>query len=181
LDVTGSEHKGEGVVDKVKLNDPGLAPGVLLVTPADAAKMLSISRSKVYELVSSRHAAPCPRRIEHPAARGRPAQAGGGGEVMQYVTLAENVPSDAIPVALAQLAAAHSTLTARLLASASRTQVAPVADENWISVDEAGKKVGRARRWFYRHQRRLPFVKRLSRKVLLVGEHGLNAWIAAQK
>jgi hypothetical protein len=50
-------------------------------------------------------------------------------------------------------------------------------DVNWLSVEQAATKLGRSPRWFYRNAKRLPFVKRLSRKVLLVSEEGMIRWI----
>ncbi len=89
------------------------------------------------------------------------------------------VKPDQIPAALAQLAAAQSILTARLLIA----QPAARQDEetNWLSVEEAAAKVGRSPRWFYRNAKRLPFLKRLSRKVLLVSEAGMMRWVSNQK
>ena len=91
------------------------------------------------------------------------------------------VKPDQIPAAIAQLAAAQSTLAARLMVAAS--QPAPRQDEetNWLSVEEAAAKVGRSPRWFYPNAKRLPFLKRLSRKVLLVSEAGMMRWVASQK
>jgi hypothetical protein len=92
---------------------------------------------------------------------------------------AESVPADKIPIALAQLAAVQTTLTARLLSAPVEHQESE--DVNWLSVDQAAAKLGRSPRWFYRNAKRLPFVKRLSRKVLLVSEQGMIRWIAGQK
>lgn len=92
---------------------------------------------------------------------------------------AESVPADKIPIALAQLAAVQTTLTARLLIAPAEHQ--ENEDVNWLSVDQAAAKLGRSPRWFYRNAKRLPFVKRLSHKVLLVSEQGMIRWIAVQK
>jgi hypothetical protein len=92
---------------------------------------------------------------------------------------AATVPPDKIPLALMQLAATQSTLTARLLNAPAEHDES--ADVNWISVKEAAAKITRSERWFYRNAKRLPFVKRLSRKVMLVSEQGMVGWIAKQK
>ena len=91
---------------------------------------------------------------------------------------AEALPDEKIPAALAQLAAAQATLAGRLMSAPAPD--API-ETTWLSVEEAASKIGRSPRWFYRNAKRLPFVKRLSRKVLLVGEQGMLAWIAARK
>ncbi|HSY79339.1 MAG TPA: hypothetical protein VK884_07010 [Verrucomicrobiae bacterium] len=91
------------------------------------------------------------------------------------------VKPDQIPAALAQLAAAQSTLTARLLIEAAQAAARQDEETNWLSVEQAAAKVGRSPRWFYRNAKRLPFIKRLSRKVLLVSESGMMRWVASQK
>jgi len=85
----------------------------------------------------------------------------------------ETIPREQIPAAIAALAA-------RLLMEPSGAPARESADV-WLSVDQAAAKIGRSPRWFYRNAKRLPFVKRLSRKVLLVSEQGMVAWIATRK
>lgn len=87
------------------------------------------------------------------------------------------VSRDRIPLVLGQLAAAQSALVARLLEVPEQQ----VETDNYLSVEEAAKRWHRSPRWFYRHAKKLPFVKRLSRKVLLVGEKGMGRWLAIQK
>lgn len=100
-------------------------------------------------------------------------------ESIELSSWAETVPANKIPIALAQLAAVQTTLTARLLIVPIEHQ--ECEEVNWLSVDQAAGKLGRSPRWFYRNAKRLPFVKRLSRKVLLVSEQGMIRWIAVQK
>lgn len=85
------------------------------------------------------------------------------------------VPRDEIPAVLC-------ALSARLLAEPApvpATTTAPA--DNWLSVEQAGAQIGRSPRWFYRNAKRLPFVKRLSRKVLLVSEQGMKRWIDSRQ
>jgi hypothetical protein len=97
-------------------------------------------------------------------------------------TWTAEVPAEQIPAAIAQLAAAQSTLAARMMTAATTAQSARHDEEtNWLSVEEAAAKIGRSPRWFYRNAKRLPFLKRLSRKVLLVSEAGMMRWVASQK
>lgn len=91
------------------------------------------------------------------------------------------VAPDQIPAAIAQLAAAQSTLAARLMTAAAQPRREVEEGTNWLSVEDAAAKVGRSPRWFYRNAKRLPFLKRLSRKVLLVSEAGMMRWVASQK
>jgi hypothetical protein len=86
----------------------------------------------------------------------------------ELTSWASAIPDDKIPLALMQLAATQSTLTARLLYAPAEHDESE--DVTWLSVKEAAAKITRSERWFYRNAKRLPFVKRLSRKVLLVSE-----------
>ena len=89
---------------------------------------------------------------------------------------------DSIP--LEQVPAAIAALAARLLTAPAQPTRPPepaAGEVTWLSVEQAAKKTGRSTRWFYRHAKRLPFVKRLSRKVMLVSEQGMDAWIATRK
>lgn len=88
------------------------------------------------------------------------------------------IPREQIPAVISELAAAQSMLAARLV-DAVIPEPAPA--ENYISVAEASKRYHRSPKWFYRNAKRLPFMRRLSRKVLLVGERGMERWIANQR
>ena len=50
-----------------------------------------------------------------------------------------------------------------------------------LTPEEAGQLLGVTPRWLYRHAKRLPFTRRLSRKTLRFSEAGLRRWQAAQK
>jgi hypothetical protein len=93
----------------------------------------------------------------------------------------EEVSPDQIPAAIAQLAAAQSTLAARMMVAAAKSTKRQEEETNWLSVEEAAAKIGRSPRWFYRKAKSLPFLKRLSRKVLLVSEAGMMRWVESQK
>jgi hypothetical protein len=99
--------------------------------------------------------------------------------VIPETSWATRLPAEQIPAALTSLASLQGILAARLMVE-PRAESAPI-EEIWISVEDASKKLHRSPRWFYRNAKRLPFVKRLSRKVLLVGEKGMGRWIATQK
>ncbi len=94
-------------------------------------------------------------------------------------TWVATVPDDQIPGALALLAAAQSTLASRLV-SVSLRPTHREEETTWLSVEQAAAKLGRSPRWLYRNAKRLPFLKRLSRKVLLVSEQGMMRWVAVQ-
>jgi hypothetical protein len=98
-------------------------------------------------------------------------------------------PSAAVGLPPAALAALHMQATAVLsaigLAWASTgqgDQQAPVdkSDNRMLTIDEASARLRKGRQWLYRNAARLPFVRRISRKSLLVSEAGLNAYLAAK-
>lgn len=47
----------------------------------------------------------------------------------------------------------------------------------WLDVDETVNKYKLSRRWLYSKSKALPFLKRISRKKLLVHEPGLLRWL----
>jgi hypothetical protein len=90
----------------------------------------------------------------------------------------------------AQLAALSQRLAA-LLASISIAQFqrasaqADAKDGNgstrMLSADEACAILKRPRRWLFAHAKRMPWIKRLSRKVILIDEAGMYRWIASRR
>ena len=49
-----------------------------------------------------------------------------------------------------------------------------------LSADEAATVLGKPRRWLFDNAKRLPFVRRISRKTLLCDPAGLHRWIASR-
>jgi hypothetical protein len=54
-------------------------------------------------------------------------------------------------------------------------------EEQYVSAEEGARLLGVTPRWLYRNKQRLPFVRRLSRKVLQVSLPALRRWQQAQK
>jgi hypothetical protein len=82
---------------------------------------------------------------------------------------------------LAKCALVQGVLLARLLAlqeeRAQRDQRSHEGDR-LLTAEEASAILGVTPRWLYRHARRLPFSRRLSRKVLRFSAVGLRKWQA---
>jgi hypothetical protein len=91
---------------------------------------------------------------------------------------ATSVPAEQIPVLLARLAALQGALAARLLTT-SIPAAAP-APEWALTADDVARRLGRSRRWVFRNAKRLPFVRRVSRKVIVADEAALKRWIASR-
>src|ERR1700730_10542173 len=51
-------------------------------------------------------------------------------------------------------------------------------DDHMLTVYEAAERLRRKPQWLYRNANHLPFVRRISRKSLLVSEASLNAYLA---
>ncbi len=75
----------------------------------------------------------------------------------------EGCGADELPVILGRLAELQARAMRRLTVSAP----APVraVDEN-VSVEEGARRLGVSDRWIYKHADRLPFVRRIGRRVL---------------
>ena len=93
---------------------------------------------------------------------------------------AAEVPADAIPALLAQLAAEQARLSALETVLAARLAEAapngPPADQ-LLTVEEAAAKLGTTRDWLRRHPH-LPFVVRLSPGQVRYSAKGIERFIA---
>jgi len=104
-------------------------------------------------------------------------------DLLRDPTLVNDLPPEAVPTLLCQLAALQSALAARLLTTPSGNRQplnAPEHGDRLLTVEEVGPLMGVTPRWLYRHAKRLPFTKRLSRKALRFSEKGLRRWLAAR-
>jgi predicted DNA-binding transcriptional regulator AlpA len=82
---------------------------------------------------------------------------------------------------LCQISALQTALAVRLMAPAAPARPnEPTGDDRLLTAEEAAKILGVTVRWIYRHQR-LPFIRKLSRKVLRVSEVALRRWLVARK
>lgn len=96
------------------------------------------------------------------------------------------VPLEAVAPLLARLAALQSALAARLLMVVAPTGgdgrgEVPSPADRLLTPEEAAPLLGVSVRWLYRHAKRLPFTRRLSRKALRFSEAGLRRWQATKK
>ncbi len=55
------------------------------------------------------------------------------------------------------------------------------ADDRLLTVDEAAQQLDVKPGWLYRHADRLPFTRKLSRKMLRFSERGLRRWRATRR
>jgi len=82
---------------------------------------------------------------------------------------------------LAQVAAVKAVMLARLAVPfRPPSSQQPREEDRLISVDEAAGRLGVTPRWLHRHAGRLPFARRLSRKVLCFSKIELRRWQAAR-
>ena len=89
--------------------------------------------------------------------------------------MAASLPPNERAEALARVAACAAALAA---CEPNTTNPAP-EPEQWIGIDEAIYLLHVERRWLFRQTDRLPWIKRLSRKRLLVNKTGALAWLKA--
>jgi len=104
-------------------------------------------------------------------------------ELAQEPARVAEVPAEAVPSLLVQLAGVQAALAARL--ASCEPQNAPsgkqAAPGKMLIPGEAADLLGVKVTWLYRHAPKLPFTRRLSRKALRFSETGLHRWLAAQK
>lgn len=86
-----------------------------------------------------------------------------------------------IPALLCQLGAVQIALVGRLIAVGSNgdERTTTAEPDRLLSAEDAAAILGVTTKWLYRHKK-LPFVRRLSRKALRVSESGLHRWMAAK-
>ena len=88
---------------------------------------------------------------------------------------AADVPVEAVPGLLAQLAAVQTALAVRLLAMPS-TIARPPADE-LLTVEQAAQRLATTPDWLYRRVRRLPFAVRVGPRQLRFSAAGIDRYI----
>jgi excisionase family DNA binding protein len=104
-------------------------------------------------------------------------------EIARDPARAGHLGRPALTALLLRTAAAQSAIVAQLTAIGSMEQPARSgeADGKMLTVDEAAARLRKSRQWIYRHAKTLPFVRRLSRKSLLVSEADLKRYLDRRK
>jgi hypothetical protein len=85
-----------------------------------------------------------------------------------------SIPREQIPAFIAALAA-------RLLEPAPSPEPAPNEPDKMLTTVEAAAILRRSVKWLYRHQKTLPFARRLSARSWVYSEQGLRRWLGRQK
>jgi predicted DNA-binding transcriptional regulator AlpA len=89
---------------------------------------------------------------------------------------------EAVIALLGELETIRAQLWARLLASPNSPATAAAEEaDRLLSAKEVADLIGVSVRWVYRHQRRFPFTRRMSRKVVKFSPMGLRNWLAEQR
>ncbi len=94
------------------------------------------------------------------------------------------VPLEKAPTLLGELERLKALLWIRMMhPSPNHRCHSPIEREadHLLTPEEAGRMLGVTPRWLYRHAKRLPFTRRISRKVLRFSEAGLRRWLATKK
>ena len=102
--------------------------------------------------------------------------------VLEAPEKAAAVSPSQVPAVLGQLAELQAIFLARLVApNGSHAAPAPSEPDRLLTAEEAAPILGMTPRWLYRHSRKLPFARRLSRKALRFSETGLRRYMAARR
>lgn len=102
---------------------------------------------------------------------------------------AGGLPARTLAALQSRAAVVLAALAAEALAAATETGVqvraskpASAGDrDRTLNADEIATELGQTRRWVFRNARKLPFVRRISRKALAGSEVGLRRWRDSQK
>jgi hypothetical protein len=95
-------------------------------------------------------------------------------------TSVAELSQSAVPGILTQIAALNSALAARMLQAADARDVAQAPDV-MLTLEQAGERIHETPEWIRRQAKKLPWVKRISRKKFLVSEQALTRWLASRK
>jgi predicted DNA-binding transcriptional regulator AlpA len=93
------------------------------------------------------------------------------------------IPTDAIPAFLIQLASVHTALAARLMndPNVGNGQQLKLDPDTLLTAEQAAQLLSVTPHWLYRRWKQLPFSRRLSRKVLRFSENGIRKWQSLRK
>jgi predicted DNA-binding transcriptional regulator AlpA len=93
------------------------------------------------------------------------------------------IPPEAIPSILIQLASVQTALAVRLVRDpvVVNGRQEHVECDTLLTANEAAKLLSVSPRWLYRHWKQLPFSRRLSRKTLRFSQAGIRKWQQTRK
>jgi hypothetical protein len=105
-------------------------------------------------------------------------------EVVQDPKRLAGLSEELLTALLARCGAAQGIITAALVTAGLSKRIRPEAEPDpktkVLNVEEAVEMLHVKRRWLYRNAGRYPFIRRLSRKKLLISEKGLREWLASR-
>ncbi len=104
-------------------------------------------------------------------------------ELVHTPQLASELPPESILPLLTKINVLESVLLARLpeIPTIAKENRDPSVIDHLLNPEEAATRLGVTVRWLYRHAGRLPFARKLSRKVLRFSEQGLQRWLTAKR
>lgn len=105
-------------------------------------------------------------------------------DLLEHPERASSVSREELPHLLADLKRLEVMLQLHLNTFNGHDPAQATPDtENWLTVKEAAERVQVNARWVYRHapKKWRGFIKRVSRKKLLIRESGLTDWMRANK
>ena len=96
---------------------------------------------------------------------------------------ARDLPARDAAALAAELATAQAALAARATEALTSPPCSPSAreEDRLLTPRETAAILGVKPRWLYTHANKLPFARRLSRKVLRFEEAGLRRWLTAHR
>jgi predicted DNA-binding transcriptional regulator AlpA len=106
-------------------------------------------------------------------------------EIIANPQKVQDLPAESIPAVLGEIEHIRASLWARMMSangnSPSHEQQKVGGEDKLLTAEEAAAILKVSSRWLYRHAKKLPFTRRLSRKVLRFSEAGLRKWQGARR
>lgn len=94
--------------------------------------------------------------------------------------LAREIPSDSLPSLLGRLAEAEAIVRVRLNTVPTPAGGQKPHPDEHVAVEEAARRLGISPKYVYKHADRLPFVRRIGRRVVC-STRGLQDWSEKQR
>jgi hypothetical protein len=93
----------------------------------------------------------------------------------------QELPGRTLATLAARTAAIQAALAQQQIQLAAEPLRTAPASDRTLDADEIAVELGVDRRWVFRYAKRLPFIKRISRKSLVASESAVKRWREAQK
>jgi hypothetical protein len=100
-------------------------------------------------------------------------------EIINHPETLAQIPRESILPLILQVASLQNALAARLLESVPKNAAEAAQPDVLLTAEQVAPLLNVTPHWLYRHSKRLPFARRLSRRTLRFSEAGLRKYQCA--